>query len=33
MELRFMFVTYFLESFMYYQWKELEQTIPTTPNT
>jgi len=27
-----MFVTY-LESFMYYQLKELEQTIPTIPNT
>jgi len=27
-----MCVTYVLEleSFMYYQWKELEQTIPTT---
>ena len=33
LELRFMFVIYFLESFMYYQWKEFVQTIPTIPNT
>ena len=33
LELRFLFVTYFLESTIYYQSKEREQTIPTIPNT
>jgi len=28
-----MFVIFILEPLMYYQWNELEQTIPTIPNT
>jgi len=33
MELRFMGVRYILEACMEYQWRKIEKTIPTIPNT